>query len=245
MGKISDAMQDVVDEIRSSAEARGTTLQRVSQETNQLMRDAENLLKDIHNASQSQAKALRERLSSERERISSQEKARVKATREFMEGVRKKLNEVSIKVSEMRSDIQSLMERFRLEHADMAKDLRENLSSERQAIVQATQVIVQDAQELMREITSDLGQAHRIWMEGGRKKTIPGIAVKKAVKEIEKKPKTQEQKIMEVITGHRDGIKLVDIGNELGVDWRTLIGSVKSIVDAAKVEKIDNVYYPR
>jgi len=54
------------------------------------------------------------------------------------------------------------------------------------------------------------------------------------------------EKMLEVIDKYPEGgIRLVDIGNELGVDWRTLIGSVKSLVDGGQVEKIENVYYPK
>jgi len=36
----------------------------------------------------------------------------------------------------------------------------------------------------------------------------------------------------------------VEIGNELGVDWRGLIAVVRALVDEGAVEKIDNEYYP-
>ena len=54
-----------------------------------------------------------------------------------------------------------------------------------------------------------------------------------------------EKQILEVIAGHPGGIKLVDIGNELGVDWRSLIGNIKPLVDSGKIDKIENLYYPR
>jgi hypothetical protein len=52
------------------------------------------------------------------------------------------------------------------------------------------------------------------------------------------------ERVMHVIAGHPEGIRLVEIGNELGVDWRGLIGAVKFLMDDGKVEKIDNIYYP-
>jgi hypothetical protein len=48
-----------------------------------------------------------------------------------------------------------------------------------------------------------------------------------------------------VIEKHPEGIKLVDIGGELGVDWRGLIADTKSLVEKNKVEKTDNFYYPK
>ena len=242
MGKISDAMQNVVDEIRSSAEARGTALRELSEEAKQLMKDADNALKDIHRANQAQAKALRERLSSK-------EKARVEATREFMGGV-------GVKVSEMRSGTYNLLERFGLEHGDMAKAFREKLSSERKAGVETSREFMEEVhntngecreavRSMLDEIASDLRQADQIWTKGLGKKVVRKAVVKKAVQEIKKKAGTEKEKILEVIARHPEGIKLVDIGNERGVDWRTLIGPTKSLVDEDEVEKIDNMYYPK
>lgn len=242
MGKTSDAMQTMVDEIRSSAETRGAALRELSEEAKQLMKDADNGMKDIHNANQAQAKALREKLGSE-------EKARLEATREFMEGI-------GVRVSEMCSGTHNLLERFHLEHGDMAKALREKLSSDREAGVEATRQFMDqvhktnnESREAVRamldQVASDLGQAAQIWTEGLKGRIVPEVAAKKVVKKIEKKLGAEKEKILEVVTRHPEGIKLIDIGNELGVDWRTLIGPVKSLVDEDKVEKIDTMYYPK
>jgi len=242
-------MQNVVDEIRSSAETRGTALRELSEEAKQLMKDADNGMKDIHNANQAQAKDLRDRLSSER-------KAGVEETREFMEDVEKFIEGIRVRVSEMRSGSQNLLERFHLEHGDMAKALREKLSSDREAGVEATRQFMDqvhktnnESREAVRamldQVASDLGQAAQIWTEGLKGRIVPEAAAKKVVKKIEKKLGVEKDKILEVVTRHPEGIKLIDIGNELGVDWRTLIGPVKSLVDEDKVEKIDTVYYPK
>jgi len=53
-----------------------------------------------------------------------------------------------------------------------------------------------------------------------------------------------EKMILEVVKRHPEGIKLVDIGNELGVNWRTLVEIIKHLVDEGKVEKVGNMYYP-
>lgn len=187
MGKISDTMQNTVDEIRSSTEARETFLRELLEETKQLIKTTDNTMRDIHNARQAQTKVIKEKLSSDREKLSSDEKARVKAVREMLD-----------------------------------------------------------------EVASDLRQARKIWSEIGKKKIIPEVVAKKVVEEIEGKPEVEaaplpsgREKILEVISRHPEGIKLVDIGNELGVDWRTLIGSVKSLVNEDKIEKIDTMYHSK
>ena len=55
---------------------------------------------------------------------------------------------------------------------------------------------------------------------------------------------SEAERVMQVIADHPEGIRLVEIGNELGVDWRGLIAAVKFLMDNGRVEKIDNVYYP-
>ena len=89
-----------------------------------------------------------------------------------------------------------------------------------------------------------------------KKKVVPeAVAVEEVVEEevveeavekpaVESAP-SDEERVLEVIARHPEGIKLVDIGNELGVNWRSFIGTTKSLVDEGKVEKIDTVYYPR
>ena len=51
--------------------------------------------------------------------------------------------------------------------------------------------------------------------------------------------------VLAVISKYPDGIRLIDIGNEVGVDWRTLITPAKALVDGGRVEKIENMYYPK
>jgi len=95
--------------------------------------------------------------------------------------------------------------------------------------------------EMLGEIDSDIRQAGQIWRKKGK------IATKAAAEkeEIKKKPEEEKDKVLEVIARHPEGVKLINIGNELGVDWRTLIGPTKSLVDEDEVEKIDTMYYPK
>jgi hypothetical protein len=56
--------------------------------------------------------------------------------------------------------------------------------------------------------------------------------------------KTETSRVLRVIQKHPEGLKLVELGNALGVNWRTLIGAVGSLVDEGKIGKVDNIYYP-
>lgn len=55
---------------------------------------------------------------------------------------------------------------------------------------------------------------------------------------------SESERVMGIIRAHEDGIRLVNIGNALGVDWRGLIAVTKSLLEEGAVEKIDSLYYP-
>ena len=55
-------------------------------------------------------------------------------------------------------------------------------------------------------------------------------------------PETSQ--VLRVIRKHPDGMKLVEVGNALGVNWRTLIGAMDSLLKEGKIGKVDNIYYP-
>jgi len=61
--------------------------------------------------------------------------------------------------------------------------------------------------------------------------------------EPEEKRAAEGEQILRVLRAHPEGIRLVDIGNELGVDWRSLITSTKRLLDEGRIEKIDHLYY--
>ena len=54
-----------------------------------------------------------------------------------------------------------------------------------------------------------------------------------------------EERVLGVVQSRSEGIGLVDIGNELGLDWRALISPSRALVDQGKIEKIEGVYYPK
>jgi DNA-binding IclR family transcriptional regulator len=54
----------------------------------------------------------------------------------------------------------------------------------------------------------------------------------------------QKERVLFVIQRHPEGIRIVDIGNELGVDWRSLTRIARSLIDEGKIERIDTMYYP-
>jgi len=144
-----------------------------------------------------------------------------------------------------------------------ANALKEKLFSDEKARTEATRQFMGEirktnkehrktVREMLAEIASDLLQADQMWGKIGKKKIAPNATAKEVVEEVEGKPEVEAapsiskiERILEIVTRHPEGIKLVDIGNELGINWRSLIGDIKSLVDEDKVEKIDSMYYPK
>jgi hypothetical protein len=52
-----------------------------------------------------------------------------------------------------------------------------------------------------------------------------------------------EAKALAVLRKHPQGMKLRDLGNFLGVNWRLLVGVVRSLLEQGKIEKLNNLYF--
>ncbi len=53
-----------------------------------------------------------------------------------------------------------------------------------------------------------------------------------------------EERLLQMVTNHPEGMKLAEMGAALGVDWRSLIGLAGRVVRENKVEKVNSLYYP-
>jgi hypothetical protein len=52
-----------------------------------------------------------------------------------------------------------------------------------------------------------------------------------------------QPRVLEIIQNHPDGVRALDVGNELGVDWRRVLGVTRHLADAGLVEQIDQDFY--
>ena len=53
-----------------------------------------------------------------------------------------------------------------------------------------------------------------------------------------------QNQMLSLINSHADGLKLVDLGEELGVPWRSLVLLARNLVESGQVTKVDVFYYP-
>ena len=52
-----------------------------------------------------------------------------------------------------------------------------------------------------------------------------------------------DTRVLTVIGRHPDGVRALDVGNELGVDWRRVLEATRNLVAAGAVEQVDQHFY--
>jgi DNA-binding NarL/FixJ family response regulator len=55
---------------------------------------------------------------------------------------------------------------------------------------------------------------------------------------------TLPPRVLEILAGHQEGIRVRDIGNELGIDWRSLPPILSGLVARGFVDQIEQDFYP-
>jgi len=230
---------------------------------------------ESHKAYQERARALGDSFAATRAQRATGTRARREMSHQLMDEIHRAHEQCRVTVSELRSNAHNTTERFGLERQDMVRVVQGRLSSVGQALRDAVQEVRDAAQAMVGELVADRRQAHQHWTEGLKKKLAPEAVATEAVVateaivaaeavvppaavveevaaavEVPSEVETArllplEERVLEVIARHPQGIRLVDIGNALGVDWRSLLGVSRTIVEEDKVERIDNLYYPR
>jgi hypothetical protein len=94
----------------------------------------------------------------------------------------------------------------------------------------------QTVQELRLQTRTVLGE-RRAQRRGGRSTAAPSSRPANADDWL-------EVEVLRVIARHPEGVRALDIGNELGVDWRRVPVVAGRLVERAKVEQIAHEFYP-
>ena len=50
--------------------------------------------------------------------------------------------------------------------------------------------------------------------------------------------------VVHIVQKHPEGICARDIGNELGTDWRRVLGLTRSLVESGLIDQVDQAFYP-
>ncbi|MDP2884664.1 MAG: hypothetical protein Q8P51_06550 [Ignavibacteria bacterium] len=53
---------------------------------------------------------------------------------------------------------------------------------------------------------------------------------------------SEDQRVLAIVREHAEGVGLVDIGNQMGVNWRSLVVVVGRLLKKGEIGRIDGVY---
>lgn len=56
-------------------------------------------------------------------------------------------------------------------------------------------------------------------------------------------PDLLPEEVLRIIRSHPEGASAVDVGNELGINWRRVLGVMRTLVQAGALEQVQEQFY--
>lgn len=216
---------------------------------NSLSKSVEDMLKEFQKEhkkmSDDQAKSLADFVKNLTKDVVSMLKGFQKEHSEMSKELKDKLTK---EVKDIETYVKNKLKEFSEAHANMSEKLKKDLDKYVAGIVSETK-------KLLGEYSSDMNKARETWKSMAatlaKKRGIKPKAkveakvevrpVKEAVEEVEV---GLEEKVLEFINRHPEGVKVGDMENHLGV-VRTRLGVIaKKLLDEGRVRKEENLYFP-
>jgi phage-related protein len=186
--------------------------------------------------------------------------SRIQMSKELKENLTTGVERRKEEVSKTLEDAKKMMDDFKVSHGQMSKELKKNLTKSNQGIKSEVSRMLNDFRSTQDKLRADLEKASLSWQQTASTlqekrsgvKPIPKVREKKIVKKELPKPEqnkikenlSDKQQTLALIKKHPEGIKLSEIGAELGKDWRWYIVTVKELMEENKIRKEENLYYP-
>jgi len=217
------------------------------------------LRKDLAKGAESRKNEVSKTLEDTQKMVNEFKNSRIQMSKELKEDLAAGVERRKAEVGKSLEDAQKMMNDFKVSHRQMSKELKNNLAKSNQGIKSEVSSMLNDFRSVQDKLRADLEKASLSWQQtastlqekrGGVKKPIPEVLEKKIIKEaLSKKTKIAEElsdkkQALRLIKKHPEGIKLTEIGAELGKDWRWYIPTVKELMEENKIRKEENLYYP-
>jgi len=77
-----------------------------------------------------------------------------------------------------------------------------------------------------------------------KRPVAPAAREPEGLEEVPSELEELARRVNSVIHDHPEGIRLVEIGEELGIEWRLLIAPVNILLERGRIRKEDRRYYP-
>jgi hypothetical protein len=224
-----------------------------------LEKTGSDLRKDLAKGAERRKTEVSKTLEDTQKMVNEFKNSRIQMSKELKENLTAGAEKRKAEVSKALGDAQKMMNDFKVSHRQMSKELKNNLAKSNQGIKSEVSSMLNDFRSVQDKLRADLEKASLSWQKtastlqekrGGVKKPIPEVLEKKIIKEaLPKKTKIAEElsdkkQALRLIKKHPEGIKLTEIGAQLGKDWRWYIPIIKELMDENKIRKEENLYYP-
>ncbi|MEW6002860.1 MAG: hypothetical protein AB1638_09480 [Nitrospirota bacterium] len=200
------------------------------------------LTKNVGNMMKGIQKAHKEMADELKESLEKGETDRLKSFKSMMGNIRKGIKDIE-------SYVANKLKEFSDAHAEMSEELKKDLAKYVSGIVSGTK-------KLLSKYSSDMKKAANAWqgmsetLSRARKgrAVVPKLEAKVKVRPVEEAVEEVEvdleEKVLEFINQHPEGLKVSDMEEPLGVA-RTRLGAIaKRLLDEGKVRKEENLYFP-
>ena len=230
---IKEEMEKLGTEIMGSYDVRAEKIGQIKKETDETLKGSRDLLKNFQDVHQ-------------------------KMSLEQRKNLAKDVENRKEEVSKTLEDTQKMMDDFKVSHSQMSKELKNDLNKFNQEIKSKVSGMLNDFHSTQDELRAELEKVSLSWQQTvstlqekrSGVKPIPEVLEKKIIKEkLPEKAKIVEklsdkEQVLVLIKKHLEGLKLTEIGVELGKDWRWYIPTVKELMGENKIRKETNLYYP-
>ncbi|MDD5496931.1 MAG: hypothetical protein PHP36_00660 [Atribacterota bacterium] len=234
---MAEEMKKITEDISTSYEERVDRISQLKKETEETLKSSQDLLKTFQDSHQKMSWELRENLAKNKE-------------------------DRSAEVHKLLGEAQRMMDDFKTSHQKMSEKLNEDLVNYNQGIKSEVSSMLTDFHKVQEEIKADLKEMSTSWRKlasslqekrSGAKPVSEVSEVKVAkeeipeeveIKEEAKESEEEKEQVLNLINSHPEGIKLAEIGAEMGKDWRWYIAITKELIEENKIKKEDNLYYP-
>lgn len=216
------------------------------------------LVADTQKTLEGFASERKERGKEQAERLSNFVEGLSKGTRDMMKGFRKDRKQMSEKqtkvltgfIKNLSGDVGNMLQGFQKARGKMSKDLKGILAREVKDIKTSVGNIVSGTRKLLGEYNSDIKMAAHAWQD--MCKTLSAARKNSAVVSVEGTKKEEavfheaetEEKILNLVRRHPEGLKVGDMEGHLGI-VRTKLGAIaKRLLEGEKIRKEENLYFP-
>ncbi|MFV9644325.1 MAG: hypothetical protein ACNYWU_00745 [Desulfobacterales bacterium] len=265
----ADDLRRLAEEVKSAYEARVNCISETKQKVAAVKQGTANLLDTFGKAHKEMANALRSDLSRFKSELDGAEKARKSADLAEISDRRDYITDLREKAQAMVDEFDAAHEKMaKALRSDLARIKPELVSaeSERNAGVRAHIVAVQSEIKEMssawKELLTTMESVRGLTVITGTAEVAAGEVTKTAegaVEELAEEEAEEEadepseeveeeellgDRIMEIVSDKPDGIKMTTIAEILGIEnWRSLIPSMRELVDDGKLEKDGSLYF--